>query len=170
MIPFRKLDHAIDVRELGAAVKLRRQIVRRIGDTWRDVRKAVRHATHPASSPQLVFIVACQRSGTNMTLRVFERSLDAVVYRRSDARVYSHSRLRDAEIIRAEVASRRSRLVILKPMNELQHTRRLLEAFPGLRVIWIVRSMNDVINSCVRRWSVMRETLGQVIADPASAR
>ena len=54
-------------------------------------------------------------------------------------------------------------------MNELQNTRRFLEQFSGLRVVWMYRSVDDVVNSCVRRWSSMREVLLRISRDPSSA-
>jgi hypothetical protein len=144
-------------------------ISRKTKTIGRRTRRWLYQRAHPRQPTVPVFIVACQRSGTSMAMDVFERSFDALVYHTGDRSAYDHGLLLDDEIIRRLLAKSRAAVTVFKPMNQIQSLKHFLSVFPGLRVVWLLRDYRDVVNSGVRRWDTMRDTLRRVTTDPANA-
>ena len=132
-------------------------------------RKALRTIA-PQASPLPVFVVGSQRSGTTMMMRIFELSAHATVFREGNPAAFGPDLLlREHGHIEQLIAGAGTDVVVFKPMNELQHTPRWLADYPDLRVVWLVRRHEDVVNSCVRKFQSIRETLGQVATDAQAA-
>lgn len=144
-------------------------IRRKANTAGRRARRWVYQRANPRRPTAPLFIVACQRSGTSMAMNVFERSLDALVYHTGDRKAYDHGLLLADDVIRGLLAKSRAAVTVFKPMNQIQSLKHFLAAFPGLRVVWLLRDYRDVVNSGVRRWDTMRETLRRVTTDPDSA-
>lgn len=111
--------------------------------------KAIYQAVRPKPAQQKVaFIVGCQRSGTTMLSRVFERDLNVRVYgERSELTTQDNQhniRLNDLDAVRDTVSSVKAPLVVLKPLVESQRVPQLLAEFPGSVAIWIYRDFKDV--------------------------
>lgn len=135
----------------------------------RRVRRKIHKRLKPCEITTPVFVVGCQRSGTSMTMRVFDFSLDATIYQARDKRAFEHSLLKSDEVIRKLLERSRTAVTVFKPMNQIQHTRRFLEAFPGLKVVWLLRRYEDAVNSCVRKWNTMIDILKRIATDPSKA-
>jgi len=144
---------------------------RRFGTRVRALRRAWRRVGRGKGNTRPVFVVGCQRSGTGMTLRVFERSLEASVFWESDRRAFTKEglRLRALPEVARMVRWSRTTVAVFKAMNDLQRSREFLEDWPRLRIVWLYRTYEDVVNSCVRKFSTMKESLRRVAEDPAQA-
>jgi hypothetical protein len=116
-----------------------------------------------------LFVVGCQRSGTNMVMWTLERAPDTWVYhehRLSPA--FRDYRLRPTPVIERLVARSPAPVVAFKPICDSHLTDRLLARHAGSRAIWIYRRYADVANSAVRnfgehlrdilRWIVQGDT------------
>jgi hypothetical protein len=105
-----------------------------------------------------------------MVMRVFELSAQATVFTEANPRAFRPDLLlREQEHIERLIETAGTDVVVFKPMNELQHTVHWLAEYPGLRVIWLVRRYEDVVNSCVRKFKRIRETLDRLAKDAQSA-
>jgi len=132
--------------------------------------RAYRKLSQPCADPTPIFVVGCQRSGTSMVLGVFDRSPDATVYRGGDRRAFTPELLlRPEPAIRSLLAQSRTKVAVFKPMNQLQLCTDWLSAFPNVRIIWLLRSYQDVVNSCVRKFSSMRRSLARIAESPDDA-
>jgi hypothetical protein len=101
-----------------------------------------------------------------MVMRVFELSAHATVFTEGNQKAFGPDLLlRSGEDIGNLVEEAKTEVVVFKPMNELQRTVQWLADYPGLRVVWLVRRHEDVVNSCVRKFASIRETLGKVAED-----
>jgi hypothetical protein len=135
----------------------------------RRMRRWIYQRVRPRDVSTPVFIVGSQRSGTSMTMRVFDLSLDAMVYHTTDHRAYRDGILHEDARIQRLVQRSRSAVTVFKPMNQIQRLPRYLSLLPDLRVVWLLRDYRDAVNSCVRRWDTMRDVLKQITIDPAQA-
>jgi hypothetical protein len=99
---------------------------------------------------KLVFIVGCQRSGTTMMTRIFEKDWNSKVYT-----AFSKLSSRDSQNIRLdplpEVAKAISRdrapLIVMKPLVESQNVLHMLGFFSDSRALWMFRNFRDVASS-----------------------
>lgn len=124
-----------------------------------------RLAPHASTTP--VFIMGCARSGSSVTMDLFAHSLDADVYQQVDRRAFQNHVLRPEAALRELFDKSRAAVAVLKPMHENQHAQRYLDAFPNLKIIWLLRAYGDGVNSCVRRWNTMRGNLQAIAAGKA---
>ncbi len=103
--------------------------------------------------PQGVFVVGCQRSGTNMLMWTLERSPDVWVWHEHKlSAAFRDYRLRPTANIERLIASGPAPVVAFKPVCDAHLTDRLLERHPGSRAVWIFRGHTDVANSAVRNF------------------
>ena len=102
--------------------------------------------------PAPLFIVGCQRSGTNMLLDVLGRSLDTWIYSANNPRAFVHRRIQPAADLKALLAAARCPWLVFKPLSDSQNIDRLLADHPEGKAIWIFRQYQDVANSAVRSW------------------
>lgn len=107
-------------------------------------------------SQRIVLIVGCQRSGTTMLTRIFERDLSARIFpERSEVTTQDaidRIRLNDLELVRELITTMNDPLVVLKPLVESQRTLELLQGLPGSVAIWIYRDYRDVALSNRKRF------------------
>jgi hypothetical protein len=104
---------------------------------------------------KLVFILGCQRSGTTLMARIFNRDLQSKVYT-----AFSNLSSRDPDRLRLDplpmVAKRfekeRAALVVAKPIVESQNAVELLDFFEDAKVIWMFRNPKDVVRSNIKRF------------------
>lgn len=116
------------------------------------------------SSRRLVFVLGCQRSGTTMLERAFEKDIRTKMYGHldlvdvnpdPDSLVYADAhgpRLKPYEEIREIIANDKAPILVKKSLREGQHTHELLRYFPEARVIWMYRNYKDVVNSHLVKW------------------
>lgn len=115
--------------------------------------------------PRCILVVGVQRSGTSMVMELFDRGLDYAVYSDNDGGVFDNFCLRPLEDVRRIVDAAPAPYVVMKPMTEMYKLRSLFETFPDSRAIWLYRSMEDVVNSHVRLWTGMPESMKRIKAD-----
>lgn len=99
-----------------------------------------------------VFIVGCQRSGTTMLQTVLSRSPAVSAHSETHRSVFDSTHLRSIGNVRYRVLASKRPVVEFKPLNDAQHTDKLLAIHPDAKAIWIYRDYNDVANSMVRKW------------------
>lgn len=102
--------------------------------------------------PAPLFIVGCQRSGTNMLLDVLGRSLETWIYSANNPRAFDNRRIKPAAELRPLLQTARCRWLVFKPLSDSQNIDRLLVDHPDGKAIWIFRQYQDVANSAVRSW------------------
>jgi hypothetical protein len=119
-----------------------------------------------SASPNFAaFLVGCQRSGTTMTVAVFERSAETWVYGEDHPAAFRNYRLRSDECVERLVRRSFVSTVLFKPICDSQLTDRLLDRHPGSRAIWIYRAYQDVANSLVRKFGDHQKGVVQGIHD-----
>lgn len=109
-----------------------------------------------ARDPKLLFIFGCQRSGTTLLSRIFERDWFAKSFREvssvnRDEERY-RIRLKALPEVKEEIEQRPARLTVIKPLVESQRAIELLEFFPGSKALWIYRNYRDVAASNLARF------------------
>jgi hypothetical protein len=113
---------------------------------------------NPRCQKRLLFILGCQRSGTSLMQRVFERDLNAHIYKESSRLSVQHSfwapniRLRPFDEVKMILERDRFPFVIAKPLVESQNTLKLLEYFSEAKVLWLYRHYRDVASSNLSRF------------------
>jgi hypothetical protein len=115
-------------------------------------------------SPRALFIVGCQRSGTNMLLRVLEKSLDIWVYAEDNESAFDNCRLRPIEVRKSLIKEAWSEWVVFKSICDSQNIDMLLNDHPQSKAIWIYRQYRDVANSAVKKWGGGQTRLIQNLA------
>jgi hypothetical protein len=100
-----------------------------------------------------VFVVGCQRSGTTMLVNTLGRSPEISTYHEGDKRAFDDEyRLISDDFVKRLIYESHKPIVIFKPINDSQHTDRLLKLNANAKAIWIFRVYQDVINSAVKLW------------------
>ena len=105
----------------------------------------------PLDQRALLFILGCQRSGTTLMTRIFERDWHAWVFpensRLSSDDAEHRLRLNDLAKVKAVLTAANYPFLVAKPLVESQQARRLLDYFPHARVLWLYRHYHDVVAS-----------------------
>lgn len=122
-------------------------------------RKFVHQSLRPGAAQQpqaVVLIFGCQRSGTTLMQRIFDRDLDARVYGEFDPAIYrrhgGHFRLKPLEEVKAAFQRERARLVVAKPIVETQNAPRVLGFFPGAKGLFLYRHYAAVAASNLKNF------------------
>lgn len=108
-----------------------------------------RHRT--GEQKAVLLILGCQRSGTTLLTRIFERDWQVKVFPEfsplsSDDRRH-RIRLNRLDKVVATLDATPEPFVVAKPLVETQNVHRLLEHLPGSRAIWLYRPFTDVAAS-----------------------
>ncbi|MEW4527089.1 sulfotransferase domain-containing protein [Maioricimonas sp. JC845] len=118
-------------------------------------------------APQTVFIVGCQRSGTTLLGRLFEKDLrTTVLYEDSCLTGHNGTRLRLKPLDEVQdllSSTFRTPLVIAKPLVESQRTDKLLDGVPHTKALWMYRDYRDVARSRAKRFKSNREHVKAII-------
>ncbi len=106
---------------------------------------------------KVLFVVGCQRSGTNMILEIFERDMNAKVYGEfselSDKDKFK-IRLNPLPEVKEKIEKDKVGLVVLKPLVESHRVEELLDYFKGSKAIWAFRNYKDVASSNLRHFGM----------------
>ncbi|PZN34132.1 MAG: hypothetical protein DIU71_03350 [Proteobacteria bacterium] len=106
----------------------------------------------------VLLIVGCQRSGTTLMKRMFDRDLRAAVYgefsRLSSGDKQGRIRLNPLPEVAAAIAQDHAPLVVMKPLVETQNLLGLLRFFPGSKAVFMFRHYRDVAASDLKRWGL----------------
>lgn len=127
------------------------RIRRRLSEVVSHYRKSRWQRRHnPSRISQPVFIVGCQRSGTNMLLNSLGRSLEVEVYNENNPLAFHNFHLISLERTERLIQQSYAKVVIFKPICETYKTKFFLEKFTRAKAIFIYRHFNDCINSMAR--------------------
>lgn len=161
----------------GRAMRVRR-LLRRIRRTdLRDViRKRVerfrawrerRRTRHPTDEKRPVFIVGCNRSGTNMVCAALGNSPHGWAYQESEfSPAFNAYYLRPDWILERLIRYAPAPIVAFGGILDSQFTDDLLARFAGSRALWVYRGYEDVANSCARkRWDDHFKNLARWVAN-----
>jgi len=139
------------------------------GRVIRNIRKYI-FARRDNSAPKSVILVSgVQRSGTNMIMDFYDRSLETTIFYETDKRVYESYHLRTWPELKRNIAVSPSRIVALKALLEAHELSSLLDAFAPAKLVWIFRPYDDMVNSYMQNWPGGRNEIDKVIKDPDSA-
>lgn len=111
----------------------------------------LRRTPNPSTEKHPVFIVGCNRSGTNMVCGAIGNSPHGWDYRESDFSIaFRGYYLRRDGIIEWLIRRTPAPIISFGCILDSQFTDDLLSRFDGARAIWVYRSYEDVANSCAR--------------------
>lgn len=117
----------------------------------------LRFSRSPGKSKESVFVCGNQRSGTNMMMDVLERSYETDVYHETDERAFSNYEMRDKKTIQQLITRSVAPCVVVKALCESQYASCLLTYNDSVKLIWMVRDYNDVVNSMVASFRNMAQ-------------
>ena len=104
----------------------------------------------PAEDKKILFILGCQRSGTTMMQKIFEKDMHAKVYGEF-SKLSQHDRgrirLNPLNQVKRELDKDTPPLVVMKPLVEAQNLKELLDYFPSSKALWMFRHFKDVAAS-----------------------
>jgi len=129
--------------------RLRRGIVSRGSRLRKFVAQRLRA---PSADPRTVFVLGCQRSGTDMLMSVLDAAPDTWTYGEDAPAAFRDFQLRPLEVIDGLVRRNRGEIVAFKSICDSHRADELLDRYPRSRVVWIYRDYRDVANSAVRKW------------------
>lgn len=112
----------------------------------------LRRTPHPTTEKLPVFVLGCNRSGTNMVCAAIGNSPHGWAYQESTfSLAFNGYYLRPDWVIEGLIRHTPAPIVSFGSILDSQFTDDLLSRFAGARAIWIYRRYEDVANSCVRR-------------------
>jgi Sulfotransferase domain len=135
--------------------RLKRISVRRLGR--RSIERTrkwlrLRRTSHPTARKLPVFIVGCNRSGTNMVCRAIGASPHGWDYPEHEFSIaFNGYYLRTDLIIGWLIRLTPAPIVTFGSILDSQRTDLLLSRFEGTKAIWVYRRYEDVANSCARQ-------------------
>ncbi|MBI3951347.1 MAG: sulfotransferase [Acidobacteria bacterium] len=123
-------------------------------------------AAHSSDAPTMpIFVVGCQRSGSNMLMNVFDQFNEAWIYNEGrNTPAFVNYRIRPNAVLDALIRQTRARYVVFKPLCDSQWVDRLLTIRPNAQAIWIYRDHRDVARSAVRKWGSHQKNVIRGIA------
>jgi len=107
---------------------------------------------HPTTAKLPVFVVGCNRSGTNMVCAAVGNSPHGWAYQENTfSLAFNGYYLRPDWVIERLIRRTPAPIISFGSILDSQFTDDLLSRFAGARAIWIYRRHEDVANSCARR-------------------
>ena len=123
------------------------------------------------TEPIPLFLVGCQRSGTNMVMDVLDRSYETWTYNEADkSPAFENYRIRTNAVLDSLLQKARARCVVFKPLCDSQWVDHLLSIRPNAKAIWLYRDYRDVAWSAERKWGehqkdvIRRIARGHIVA------
>jgi len=114
-------------------------------------KKSSQNVFRKRTAPQaVVFVAGVQRSGTNMMMDILERSMQTEVIRESDSRAFEDYELEPISTLEALARESPAQTTVFKALCNLQNLRQLLNCFPDSKTVWMLRRMDDMVNSHCR--------------------
>lgn len=100
-----------------------------------------------------VFVVGCQRSGTNAFIQALDRCHKIRVYNEhANNSLYHEFRLRNPFDLAPTLKATKQRIAVFKPICDSHLTDQLLKTYPDSKVFWIFRNYASVAASMVDEW------------------
>jgi hypothetical protein len=125
----------------------------------------LRTTAHPTTEKLPVFIVGCNRSGTNMVCGAIGNSPHGWDYLESEVNIaFNGYYLRADSIIEQLIRRTPAPIVSFGGILDSQFTNELLSRFEGARALWVYRRYEDVANSAVRSWGDHPKDLASRVA------
>lgn len=126
----------------------------------------LRRTPHPTTEKRPVFVVGCNRSGTNMVCAAIGKSPHGMAYQESEfSLAFTAYYLRADWIIERLIRHTPAPIVSFGSILDSQFTDDLLSRFEGARAIWVYRRYEDVANSSARkRWGYHLNDLARWVA------
>jgi hypothetical protein len=122
-------------------------------------KRAYQALTNSGRTPTPLFVVGCQRSGTNMLHSVLDKSVDTLIYNEDNRRAFRNYRIKPLKERMGLLDQARCSWVVFKPLCDSQNIDRLLADHSDGKAIWMFRSYQDVANSAVRKWDGLQRSL-----------
>lgn len=133
----------------------------RIDDNVLRAKKKIHRLFNPEISNQkssVLFIIGCQRSGTTLMAKIFERDFRTNVYgefsKMSALDTETKIRLNPLPWVKAQLERDKVPLIVLKPLVETQNALKLLEYFDDSKALWMYRDYRDVASSNLAHFGV----------------
>jgi len=132
-----------------------------LSKTGRRLRRIAKQPYHfvcrtRSSATRILFILGCQRSGTTLLTRIFDRDWQTRVYNEmstlSSRDEPKQLRLNPLPEVAATFDGDRAGLIVAKPLVESQNAVELLNGIDNSRAIWLYRYYEDVAASYVEKW------------------
>ena len=104
-------------------------------------------------SKKILFVIGCQRSGTSIMMRVFERDYNSKVYMELDEIFRQDEqamRLKPLQSVKEIFDNAFTSLIVSKPLLDTQIISSILSFFPDSKAIFIFRHYKDVISSFLK--------------------
>ena len=130
----------------------------------------------PRRRSRPVFVVGSGRCGSTMIAEQLWESWAVTRFDGNHAAAYDQWRLKDLDTIDRLVRASWAPVTLFKPMLDAYRARTVLERFPDARVVFVFRTLDDVIRSSLRRFgranrvnhvrSWMRDDFGEFGAAP----
>ncbi|WP_022668854.1 sulfotransferase domain-containing protein [Desulfospira joergensenii] len=118
---------------------------------------------------KVIFVAGNQRSGTNMVMDIFEKSLKSDVYHETDPRAFQNYIMRDISTIQRLFSQSKAPVFIIKSLCESQRLKTNLENFHHSQGIWVYRNYDDVVNSMMRSFNNMAKQAKRIAESPEEA-
>ena len=115
-------------------------------------KKAYQRLNYHALSAKPLFIVGCQRSGTNMVTKVLDKSPLVTLYNEDNETAFCNFRIRSEQTIRQLVDEANCQWVVFKPLCDSQHIDTFLRTHQDAKALWIFRDYRDSTNSAAKHW------------------
>ncbi len=144
-------------------MKLIKKIEKKIFGKYKNLIQAL--APFPGKLHRHIFVVGVQRSGTNMVMEIFDRSMECTVFHDHDPRANDNYIQRDTDTLKQLSDAANSEFVVFKPMTELHKLDIFLAEMAPAQGIWLYRNVEDVVNSHLKLWTGMPDFLRIFIKD-----
>jgi len=105
----------------------------------------------------ILFIIGCQRSGTNLMLRIFENDLNTKTFgefSKLSSKDENKIRLNPLHLVKKDIQKVRVPFIILKPLVESRNIIKLLEYFDGSKALWMYRDYKDIALSNLNHFGI----------------
>jgi hypothetical protein len=157
------LSRALRTMPDGGGAVRRKRLLRRLRRI--DVRKIARNSLergrawqrrrstpHPITEKRPVFVLGCNRSGTNMVCAAIGKSPHGWAYQESEfSVVFNAYYLRADRVIAWVIQHTPAPIVAFGSILDSQFAGDLLSRFEGARATWVYRRYQDVANSCAHK-------------------
>ncbi len=112
-----------------------------------------------------VLVAGMQRSGTNLVMDLFERSMQTDTYHERDPRAFDDYHMRDRQHIHGLIERSGGEVFVIKALLESQHLRSLLDEFAPAKALWVVRDYRDTVNSLMISFPGFAERIQLIAKD-----
>jgi len=133
--------------------------------TWRGNKYVRQMIASRDAKPAPLFLIGCQRSGTNMNIEVLDKSYQTWVYNEANHKAFYNFRIKSLAVRQPLIRRAHCPWVVFKPICDSQNIDVLLSEHPDARVIWDFRRYQDVANSAVKRWGAHQLDLIRRLAE-----